>query len=117
MLSISGFMPALVLMVPREGAGAGAAFLLQVGAMVAIFYFVLIRPQQKEAKRHRETLAALKKGDEVVTGGGIIGTIVHAAEDRLTIKTGDNTRLVVQRARIAQRLNVEDAAGAGSKKD
>ncbi len=112
---IPGLAPALAFMVPREGAGAGTAFLLQVGAMVLIFYFVLIRPQQKEAKRHQQTLAALKKGDEVVTGGGIIGTVVHAAEDRLTIKTADNTRLVVQRARIAQRINADDAK-AGDKK-
>lgn len=112
MLPTPGFLPALVLMVPREGAGAGTVMLLQIGAMVAIFYFLLIRPQQKEAKRHREMLAALKKGDEVVTSGGIIGTVVHAAEDRLTIKTADSTRLVVQRGRIAGVVGVEDKAEA-----
>ena len=46
----------------------------------------------------------LKKGDEVITAGGIIGTVVHTQDDRLTIKTGENTRLVVQRGRIAQVL-------------
>jgi preprotein translocase subunit YajC len=47
-------------------------------------------------------LENLKEGDEVVTNGGVIGTIVHVKDDRLTIKTAENTRLVVQRARIAQ---------------
>lgn len=114
MMPTPGFHPALALMVPREGAGAGTVMFLQIAAMVAIFYFLLIRPQQKEAKRHREMLAALKKGDEVVTNGGIIGTVVHAAEDRLTIKTGD-TRLVVLRGRVAQ--VVQEPAEASSKKD
>ena len=105
MMPTPGFHPALALMVPREGAGAGTVMFLQIAAMVAIFYFLLIRPQQKEAKRHREMLAAVKKGDEVITNGGIIGTVVHAAEDRLTIKTGD-TRLVVMRGRVAQVVQV-----------
>jgi preprotein translocase subunit YajC len=46
----------------------------------------------------------LKKGDEVITAGGIIGTVVHTDDDKLTVKTGENTRVVVQRARIAQVL-------------
>lgn len=116
MMPTPGFLPALALMVPREGAGAGTVMLLQIGAMVAIFYFLLIRPQQKEAKRHREMLAAVKKGDEVVTNGGIIGTVIHAAEDRLTIKTADNTRIVVQRGRIATVMGADDTADAGAKK-
>lgn len=101
MMPTPGVHPALALMVPREGAGAGTVMILQLVAMGAIFYFLLIRPQRLEAKRHREMLAAIKKGDEVVTNGGIVGTVVHAAEDRLTLRTGD-TRVVVQRARVAQ---------------
>lgn len=113
MSPIPGILPALALMVPREGAGAGTVFLLNIAAFVAIFYFLLIRPQRKEAKRHQDMLASLKKGDEVVTSGGIIGTVVHAAEDRLTLKSGDNTRIVVQRARVAQRLGDPEGAEAG----
>ena len=47
----------------------------------------------------------LQKGDEVVTNGGIIGTVVHTQDDRITVKTGENTRVVVQRGRIAQVLS------------
>lgn len=80
-------------------------FLLQMVAIGFIFYFILIRPQRKEHQRHRQMIEALKKGDEIITNGGIIGTVVHTQDDRLTIKTAENTRLVVQRGRIAQVLN------------
>ena len=90
--------------VPREGGNSSMIFLMQMVAIGAIFYFLLIRPQRKEQQRHRVMIEELKKGDEVITNGGIIGTVVHTQDDRLTIKTGENTRLVVQRARIAQVL-------------
>ena len=77
-------------------------FMMQMAAIFAIFYFLLIRPQRKEQERHRNMISELKKGDEVVTNGGIIGTVVHVQDDRLTIKTGENTRLVVERGRIAR---------------
>jgi preprotein translocase subunit YajC len=93
-----------VLAVPREGGSGGMIVLLQFVAIGFIFYFLLIRPQRKEQQRHRQMIEEVKKGDEVVTAGGIIGTVVHSQDDRLTIKTGENTRIVVQRGRIAQVL-------------
>jgi len=77
-------------------------FMIQMLAIFAIFYFLLIRPQRKEQQRHQEMVRAVKKGDEVVTSGGIIGTVVHAQEDRLTLRTGESTRIVVERARVAR---------------
>jgi len=103
-----------ILMTPRQGANGTMVFMINVVMIIAIFYFILIRPQRKEQERHRAMLAAIKKGDEVVTGGGIIGIVVHAEEDRLTIKSGENTRLVVERARVA-RVVVDDAAKEASK--
>jgi preprotein translocase subunit YajC len=94
-----------VLAVPREGGGGGTVFILQMVAIGAIFYFLLIRPQRKEQQRHKAMLEQLKKGDEILTNGGIIGTVVHTQDDRLTIKTAENTRLVVHRQRIAQVFN------------
>ena len=94
-----------LLAVPREGGGGSAIFLMQMAAIGFIFYFLLIRPQRKEQQRHRAMIEQLQKGDEVVTNGGIIGTVVHTQDDRLTVKTGENTRVVVQRARIAQLLS------------
>lgn len=87
---------------PREGGNATFIFLLQMAAIFFIFYFLLIRPQRKEQERHRTMIDQLKKGDEVVTNGGIIGTVIHTQDDRLTIKTGEDTRLVVERGRIAR---------------
>lgn len=95
-------LPALPPITPREGSSSMLVFGVQMVAIFAIFYFLLIRPQQVEQKRHRAMLEALKKGDEVVTSGGIIGTVVHADADRVTIKTAETTRIVVERARIAR---------------
>ena len=92
----------LVLMAPREGGNTTFVFAIQMVAIFAIFYFLLIRPQKKEQQRHQSMIVALKKGDEVVTAGGIIGTVVHAEEDRITIRTAETTKLVVERARIAR---------------
>ncbi len=81
------------------------------GALFAIFYFILIRPQQRQRKKHDEVVRALRKGDEIVTAGGIVGEVVHITqqgkdgaatmEDRITIKSGD-TRLIVERGRIVR---------------
>ncbi|HSG49530.1 MAG TPA: preprotein translocase subunit YajC [Longimicrobiales bacterium] len=101
-------MTEFLLMVPREGGNAATALFIQMAAFAAIFYFLLIRPQKKEQDRHKEMLAAIKKGDEIITGGGIVGKVVEAKDDRLTIQSGES-KLVVERARVARRLG--DDAG------
>jgi preprotein translocase subunit YajC len=65
-----------------------------------IFYFLILRPQKKMQQQHQSLLAALKKGDEVITAGGIVGIVVHLTDDRVTIRTAENTRLVVVRGKI-----------------
>jgi preprotein translocase subunit YajC len=94
-------------MVPREGGNSAAIFIGQMIVVVAIFYFILIRPQAKERQRHEEMLANVKKGDEIVTNGGIIGKVVHVEEGRLTVRTGENTRITVDRNRIAGVMNAK----------
>ncbi|MFL5578698.1 MAG: preprotein translocase subunit YajC [Gemmatimonadaceae bacterium] len=88
-------------------------------AIFAIFWFVIFRPQQKQRKQHEEAIRQIKRGDEVVTAGGIVGEVVHirqvkpdapSAEDRVTIKSGES-RLVVERGRIA-RLAASPASAA-----
>lgn len=96
-----------LLMAPRESGNPLLILTLQMVAIFAIFYWLLIRPQRKEQERHQQMLESIEKGDEVVTNGGIIGKVIHAEKGRLTIRTADDTRLVVQRARIAQRLGDE----------
>ena len=94
-------------LMPREGANPTAVLLLQLVAIFAIFYFILIRPQRKERQRHQEMLGKLSRGDQVMTNGGILGVIVHATEQALTIKTGENTRIVGDRGHIARKIETE----------
>lgn len=112
----------MLLVVPREGGNSGTIFLVQMMLIFAIFYFLLLRPQAKERQRHEQMLQAIKKGDEIVTNGGIIGRVVHVEETRLTIKTGDDTRLTVDRGRIAAVIDPTESKGKtseqkGKKKD
>jgi len=82
------------------------------GAIFAIFYFILIRPQSTQRKQHDELVRNLKKGDEIVTNGGLVGEVLFIKEkggddksggmdDRVTIKSGD-TRVIIERGRIAK---------------
>ena len=87
--------------------------ILMYGAIGAIFYFVLLRPQQKQKKEHDTMLRGLRRGDEIVTAGGVIGEVTYIAQqtkdgnpvvapdDRITIKSGD-TRLIIERGRITK---------------
>jgi preprotein translocase subunit YajC len=93
--------------------------ILQFGLIFAIFYFLVIRPQQRQRKQHEERLRALKRGDEIVTAGGIVGEIVQIGtlaadakaplDDRITIRSGES-RLVIERSRIARVLGAEGTA-------
>jgi preprotein translocase subunit YajC len=73
------------------------------GAIFLIFYFLLIRPQRKQQKAHEEMVKTLSRGDEIVTIGGIVGRIIHLADDRVTIKTAEDTRLVIERAKVGRK--------------
>ena len=84
-----------------EGGGGMGIFLFQMLAIVAIFYFLIIRPKVQQEKRHRERLEQIKRGDEIVTAGGIIGEVVHIKDSQITVKSGES-RFVVQRQRIAE---------------
>lgn len=103
----------LLLMAPRQNANAGLVFLIEMIAIFAIFYLLLIRPQRQEQKRHREMVANLKKGDEVVTVGGIIGNVLHVKDDRITIRTAEDTRLVVERSKIGRVLAAQQTQHSG----
>ena len=73
-------------------------------AIFVVFYFLLIRPQQKKAKEAKAMLDALQKGDEVVTAGGILGRISKIGDQYVTVEVADKTELTVQRGAIAQLL-------------
>jgi len=95
-------LEALFLFAPSGGSAGGttAIFLFQMLAILGIFYFLIIRPKVQQEKKHREQLEQIRRGDEVVTAGGIMGEVVHIKDDKVTIKSGES-RMVVQRDRIA----------------
>ena len=78
-------------------------FLPMIGIFV-IFYFLLIRPQQKRAKEQRTMLGALQKGDEVVTSGGVVGKISKLTDQYASVEIAPNVKVNVQRHSIAQLL-------------
>ncbi len=78
-------------------------FMFQMVAIIAIFYFLIIRPRSQQEKRHKERLQQIKRGDEIVTTGGIVGSVIHVKDDRLTIKSGES-RLIIQRDRVTDIL-------------
>ena len=100
-----------MLISPAYAQAAGAATqgdtlltFLPMIAIFVVFYFLLIRPQQKKQKEARAMLDALEKGNEVVTAGGILGRIVKIDEQYVTVEIAPNTQMVVQRGAISQLL-------------
>jgi len=79
----------------------GLAQLLPIFLIIAVFYFLLIRPQQRRQKQLQETIAGLKTGDRVITNGGIIGVITMVRESSFMIRSADKTILEVARTAIA----------------
>ena len=73
--------------------------------LFVIFYFLLIRPQQKNKKEHKEMLEALKKGDKIVTSGGLIAEVVKPEEDFIKIKLNDATVVKIDRNYVARKLD------------
>ena len=80
--------------------GDGMINLLFMGGLFVLFYFVLIRPQQKRAKEHKLMIDALKVGDEVVTGGGVLGRVTAVGEQFATVEVADGVAMKVQRFSI-----------------
>lgn len=75
--------------------------LMPIALIFIVFYFLLIRPQKKKQQEHVKMLEGLKKNDEVVTSGGIYGTIVNIQDDVITVRVDDNTRIKVQKSAVS----------------
>ncbi len=89
--------------------GQGIAQFIPLILIFVIFYFFLIRPQQKRVKDHKAMVASLKRGDEVITSGGIIGTIDRVMEDdRIEVTIGENTKVQIIRSTITSLLKKEE---------
>lgn len=91
---------------PAGGAGgdAGIINLLFLGGFVLIFYFLLIRPQNKRRKEHQALVTNLSKGDEVVTAGGIVGQITKVEDDFIKVQVGDSVEMRIQKSAIGATL-------------
>ncbi len=111
---MTALVASLLLLAPGpNGAGNPFTGFLPILLIFFIFYFIIFRPQAKQRKELEAALMALKKGDEVVTAGGIVGEVVHikdgmkdgqparTLEDRVTVRSGES-RIVVERGRIAK---------------
>ncbi len=85
---------------PAGGAGGGFESILLIGAMFAVLYFLMIRPQMKRAKEHKALIDALQKGDEVVTAGGVLGRISKIGEGYVSVEIATNVEIQVQRAAV-----------------
>ena len=84
------------------GSQAGLANLLPLALIFFIFYFILIRPQQKQQKEFKQMVAALKKNDQIVTMGGVHGTIVNVKEKTFVVRVDENTRLEIDKTAVAR---------------
>ncbi len=96
-------------------AGSMWTTLITFGLIILIFYFLIIRPQKKRDKEARDMLAAMKKGDKVVTIGGIRGTVAVVKESTVIIKVDDNTRIEFSKNAISQILDKKPEAAASKK--
>ena len=82
------------------GDSGGIITLLPMIALFVIFYFLLIRPQQKRQKEHKNMVAGLAKGDEIVTMGGVLGKIIAVEDNFLTVEIAKGTEIRVQRMSV-----------------
>ena len=99
------------------GGGADFSFLIMMVLLFAVFYFLLIRPQQKKMKTHKAMVEALKRGDKVVTQGGIYGTVTKVVSDaELQVEIADGVRIRVVKGTISEVLSKPEPAKAGGGK-
>ena len=97
-------MDLLLAMAPPDGQGGGGGMistLIMFGAIFAIFYFMIIRPQQKRAKEREKLLSAVQKGDKVILSSGLYGTVAGLEEKTVLLDVGNNVKMKFDRSAIA----------------
>jgi preprotein translocase subunit YajC len=100
------------LILAQAAGPSGAVNIVFILALFAIMYFVMIRPQQKQLKAHRELLSGLKKGDEVITQGGMIGRIHLVSEREVTLEVANGVRIRVLKSSVSGKLPAGGEAAA-----
>jgi preprotein translocase subunit YajC len=98
-----------VLLAMQLPGGGGFSFLITMGLMVGVFYFLVIMPQQRRQKKWQAMLESIKTGDKVTTSGGLRGTVVALKEDSIHLRVPpDNLRLEVTKASVAQLTTADE---------
>ena len=87
------------------GQSSGAGSILFLLPLLAIFYFLIMRPQQKRVKEQRALLSAVKQGDRIVAAGGIVGTVRRVEDDMLSLQVADNVVIKVDKGSVTKRLS------------
>ncbi|MFC3530285.1 preprotein translocase subunit YajC [Paracoccus mangrovi] len=106
--------PAYAQAAAPAGGAAGLASFLPLILIFVIMYFLMIRPQQKRAKEHRAMVEALKKGDEVVTQGGLVGKVTAVRDQELEVEIAPGVKVRVIRATVTGLVNRTQPAAANS---
>ena len=104
-------MNTIIAMAP-SGNGGGGSFIstiIMFGAIFLIFYFMIIRPQQKRSKEREKMLSNIQKGDKVVTSGGLHGTIAGLDEKTVLLQVGDNVKLKFERSAISSVVSSKES--------
>jgi len=105
MLSLTDAPIFLAQQQPAPGPGGGLMSLLPMILIFAAMYFLMIAPQRKKQKQHEAMLKALTTGDEIVTSGGIYGTITNVKEDRFVVRVADNTKIEIGKGFVSAVVN------------
>lgn len=106
----------MIFLTSTGAVGLGSPLIMMV-LMIAIFYFMLIRPENKRKKEAEQMRSAVKTGDKIVTIGGIVGTVVNVKETRIVIETGaDQVRIEIEKWAISSNETAAEAAKAEAKK-
>jgi len=90
-----------------EQQGSVLASLLPLIVLFGIFYLLVILPQQRQAKKHKEMIASLKKGDKIVTSGGLMAEVIKAEEEFIKIQLNDSTEVRLSKDFVAKKLDDE----------
>lgn len=98
-------------------AGGGLMAFLPLILIFVVFYFLLIRPQQQRMKRHKEMLSNIRRGDRVVTNGGIFGQVMKVGDDELNVEIADGVRVKVMRSMVAEVVAKTEPVKGGKSKD
>lgn len=89
---------------PAQPQGGGLGMMLMPLILIAVMYFLMIRPQMKRSKEHRSMLEALSRGDEVITNGGLAGVVTDIGDNFVTVEIADNVRVRVQKSAVGNVL-------------